>query len=383
VHAVPGSLTDVLPAVAALVGVDQGLDLRLDQRVDRLDLRSRVGDVRRVCVLLVDGMGFHLLPAMAPHAPLLAEVLRGATGSLTELACTLPSTTPTSLVSFGTGAQPGEHGVLGFTLNIPGTDRVLTHIVWRADPPPDQWQPVRTWFQRLVGAGADATAVLPEAFLGSGLTEAAYRGARMVGVRATDDYAERLLAELPATRGLVYGYTSALDTAAHVFGIDSPEWAAAAAGVDALLTRLVEGLPADAALIVTADHGGLDIAADARIDLDADPRLNEGLAVVAGEPRLRYLHTVDGATGDVLERWRAVLGSRAMVLGRDEAIDTGWFGPVPAAHRLRIGDVVVVCTDPVAILASRHEPPEVGRLVGFHGAATAAETAIPLITVRG
>jgi hypothetical protein len=369
-----GSLTDVLPSAAALLGVDGA--------ADRLDLGGKVGDVRRVCVVLVDGMGYHLLPRMAPHAPLLTQLLSGSGGRIDELTCTFPSTTPTSLVSLGTGVQPGEHGVLGFTLNVPGTDRVVTHILWRDDPPPGSWQPVSTWYQRMGAAGLSATAVLPEMFVGSGLTDAAYRGARIAPVRRADDYAARVLAELAAGPGLVYGYTSALDTAAHAFGIASPQWAAAAAGVDALLDRLLEGLPEDAALIVTADHGGLDVAPEARIDMDADRRLSDGVRVVAGEPRVRYLHTVGGAAPEVLDRWRAVLGSAATVVSRDEAIDTGWFGPVPGEHRSRIGDVVVVCTDPIAVLASRHEPPEVGKLIGFHGAATALEMAIPLITAR-
>ena len=54
-------------------------------------------------------------------------------------------------------------------------------------------------------------------------------------------------------------YTAALDTAAHAFGIGSAEWHAAGAYVDALLTRLVEALPPDAALLITADHGGLNV----------------------------------------------------------------------------------------------------------------------------
>jgi hypothetical protein len=319
---------------------------------------------------------------MAAHAPLLAQLRNGGPGQLAELACTNPSTTPTSLVSLGTGALPGAHGVLGFTLNVPGTDRVLTHILWRDDPPPGTWQPLPTWYQRLSVAGVAATAVLPQMFVGSGLTDAAYRGARVAAVAPDEDYAARVLAELREKGGLVYAYTSALDTAAHLFGIASAQWAQAAAGIDALLSRLMEELPEDAALIVTADHGGLDIAPEARIDLDADPRLSEGVRVVAGEPRLRYLHTIEGAAPDVLARWRAVLGQAATVLSRDEAIDGGWFGPVPAPHRQRIGDVVVLCTDPIAVLASRHEPPEVGKLIGFHGAVTAAETAIPLITLR-
>lgn len=368
------TICDVLPEAAALLGLGTA---------NRLDLRSRMGDVRRVLVVLVDGMGWELLPAMAPHAPLLASVLAGSTGTLQELAASFPSTTPTSLVSLGTGVQPGEHGVLGFTLNVPGTDRVLSHIVWRDDPPPRQWQPVPTWFERVAAAGHFAAVVLPDVFAGSGLTDAAYRGARFCGVRKHDDYAQRLLAEVRANPGLVYGYTAALDTAAHLHGIASPEWASAAAGVDELLVRLVEGLSPDTALLVTADHGGLDIAPDARIDLDADPALADGLRAVAGEPRVRYLHTVDGAAADVLAAWREALAGRAVVLSRDEAIAAGWFGPVRPEHRPRVGDVVVICTEPIAVLASRHEPPEVSRLVGFHGAATAAETAIPLICVRG
>jgi hypothetical protein len=375
VSLVAGTICDILPSAAALLGVPGA--------TDRLDLASRVGDVRRVAVLLVDGMGSHLLPRMAPHAPLLASVLAGDTATLDELTCTFPSTTPTSLVSLTTGAQPGEHGILGFTLNVPGTDRVLTHITWRGDPAPGTWQPLPTWFERLTAAGTSASVVLPQFFAGSGLTESAYRGAEFRGVGRDDDYAERLLLALEDAPGIVYGYISALDTAAHVFGIASAEWEQAAAGVDALLTRLVDRLPPDAALLVTADHGGLDVAADARLDIAADERLAAGVRVVAGEPRVRYLHTAPGTLPDVLATWRDLVGERARVLARDEAIEGGWFGPVPDAHRARIGDVVVICTAEFAVLATGHEPPEIAKLIGFHGAATPAETAIPLISVRG
>jgi hypothetical protein len=372
---VAGTICDILPSAAALLGVPGG--------DDRLEVAARVGDVRRIAVLLIDGMGYELLPRMAPHAPLLASVLSGQVGTLDQLRCSFPSTTPTSLVSLATGALPGAHGILGFTLNIPGSDRVLTHITWRGDPPPTEWQPVPTWFERIAAAGTSVGAVLPAFFEGSGLTEAAYRGARFRGVGRDDDYAHRLLSELADGPGLVYGYRSALDTAAHLFGIASPEWARAAAGVDALLARLVAELPGDAALLVTADHGGLDVGPDARVDVATDARLAAGVRVVAGEPRVRYLHAIDGAVADVLATWREVLGDRAQVLARDEAIAAGLFGEVSAANAARIGDVVVICTGELAVLATDREPPETAKLVGFHGATTDVETAIPLITLRG
>ena len=365
------SICDVLPAAAALLGAPGG--------VDRLGLAESVGAKDRVAVVLVDGMGWHLLPELAGDAPLLASVVAGDTGWISELTCTFPSTTPSSLVSLATGARPGEHGILGFTLNVPGTDTVLNHIRWRHDPPPGAWQPLPTWFERLRRAGIGARAVLPAPFLGSGLTEAAYRGADVRPTQPEDDYAAAVAGELNAAPGLVYGYTADLDTAAHVFGIGSAQWHEAAARVDALLTRLVETLPPDAVLLVTADHGGLNIPPDARVDLDADQRLGAGVRVVAGEPRVRYLHTEPGAAADVRAAWGEALDGRARVYGREQAVATGMFGPVDPAHLARIGDVVVVCTGDTAVLATGHEPPETAQLIGFHGAATPAEMAIPLI----
>jgi hypothetical protein len=372
---VPGSICDVLPAVAALLGAGD--------TIDTVKLSDRIGEVRRVAVVLVDGMGTHLLPQLAADAPLLASVLAGEVGWLDELTCTFPSTTPTNLVSLSTGVSPGEHGILGFTVKLPGSDRVLNHLAWRDDPPPDRWQPVPTWFERLAQAGVRARALLPAAFLGGGLTEAAYRGAEFLPTAPGRGYGQRLADELAGAPGLVYGYSAALDTAAHVFGIGSPEWHTAAGHVDELLTRLVEALPSDAALVVTADHGALNSSATAQVDIGAEPRLAAGVRVVAGDPRVRYLHTEPGAAADVTAAWSELLAGRAEVRSRDDAVGRGWFGPVRADHLPRIGDVVVTCTGDTTVLASGHEPPEVARLIGFHGAATPAETAIPLIAVRG
>jgi Type I phosphodiesterase / nucleotide pyrophosphatase len=370
-----GSICDVLPTAAALLSVDGA--------VDTLGVTARVGERRRVLVVLVDGMGWHLLPELAADAPLLASVLAGGAGRLDELACTFPSTTPTSLASLATGVAPGRHGILGFTVKLPETDRVLNHISWRDDPPASQWQPVPTWFERLQWAGVGARAVLPAAFVGSGLTEAVYRGAQFVAATNDDDYAQLVVDRLRAEPGLVYAYTAALDTAAHVFGVGSPEWHAAGGYVDALLTRIVEALPSDAALLITADHGGLNVPESHRIDLDADPRLSTGVQVVAGDPRVRYLHTEPGAASDVIAAWSELLHGRADVRGRDDAVAAGLFGPLLPEHLPRIGDVVVSCLGDTAVLASTHEPPEVAQLIGFHGASDPVETAIPLITFQG
>ncbi|OLE22003.1 MAG: alkaline phosphatase family protein [Actinobacteria bacterium 13_1_20CM_3_71_11] len=369
------SLPDVLPSALAALGVPDS--------PDPLGLRQRLAGIRRIAVVLVDGLGLHLLPLAAPGAPMIADLLAGRLGTVLELTSAFPSTTPVSLVSLGTGAAPGGHGQVGFFLNIPGTDRVLDPLTWRDEPDPAQWQPVPTQFARAVAAGVHTSVASRPEYAGSGLTVSAYRGATYRGAANVDELAAQVLAGLAEAPALSYGYHPTLDSMGHLYGVDSDQWRAAATEVDGLLARLVEGLPRDGALLVTADHGQLDVPPGARFDVDADPRLAAGLTVVAGEPRVRYLHTRPGAAPDVIDAWRAVLGDAAWVASRDEAVETGWYGPVPEEHRARIGDVVVVCRDRYAILASGREPDLIAKLVAFHGSTTPEEMAIPLVVVRG
>ena len=369
------TLSDVLPSALAALG--------LPRSPDRLGLREALDGVGRIALLLVDGLGYHLLPMARPVTPTLTAMVDGRLSTLVELSSGFPSTTPTSLVSLGTGVASGAHGVLGFTLNVPGTERVLNHIEWRDDPDPRIWQPVPSLFTLAASAGMRVTTVSRPEYAGSGLTVAAYGDVGYVAAAGPDALAERMLAALRAGPGLVYGYHPTLDTAAHVSGIGSPQWMTAAAEVDRLVSGLTDGLPRDAALLVTADHGGLNVPADMRIDVDTDPGLRAGVRIIAGEPRVRHVHTRPGAQGDVFDAWRSLLGATAHVVSRDEAVAAGWFGPVPQAHLARIGDVVAVCQDRYVLLASKHEDKRVGKLVAHHGAMTPEETAIPLIVHSG
>jgi Type I phosphodiesterase / nucleotide pyrophosphatase len=348
-----GSLADLMPSVSAVLGVP-GAD-------DVLGLRGSLDGVDRVAVLLVDGLGAYQWPVVFGE-PCARTLTSG-----------FPSTTPVSLVTLGAGVPPGAHGVLGFTSRMPD-GRILNHIRWQDDPDPAKWQPVPTRFETATAAGVPATQVTRAEFEGTGLTVAANRGARFRGGAHWEALASEMLLALRAGPGLVYGYHPDLDKAGHDSGLLSPQWNAAAADVQELVERLVEGLPPRAALLVTADHGQLNVPADARVDLIE----SDGIVAVAGEPRVRYLHVAPGAVADVTDAWRAVLGDRAWVLTREEVIDGGWFGAVPPDHFGRIGDIAVICQGRTVSLADGWEPPAIARMVAFHGSVTAAEMTVPL-----
>ncbi|MEV4412161.1 nucleotide pyrophosphatase/phosphodiesterase family protein [Catellatospora sp. NPDC049609] len=371
-----GTLADVLPGALTALGLPDG--------GDRLGLAAHLDGVRRIAVLLVDGMGWHQLPAMAEVGPTIAATLRGGLGKALRTTCGFPSTTPTSLISLATGALPGAHGVLAFNTIVPGTGRVLNHTQWADDPPPQLWSPVPPRYAAATAAGIETAVVNRPEYAGSGLTVATTAGARYLPAVDAEELAAGMLGALKeaAAPALVYGYHPRLDKAGHEHGLTSAQWAQAAAEVDALLATLVSGLPEDAALLVTADHGQLDVPFDRRVDVHADPALAAGVRIVTGEPRVRYLHTEPGAAADVAAAWQELAGHAAWIGTRDEAIATGWYGPVPERHAARIGDVVAVCRDNWAVLATATDPPSVARLVAMHGSLTEAEMRIPLLIYR-
>lgn len=376
------TLADVLPGAAASLGVTVA---RGGLPADPLGLTGALGGARRVAVLLVDGLGADLLRAHADLAPTLAALA----GPVGDLSAPCPSTTPVSLATLGTGTPPGSHGILGFVTAIPGEtdatgeDRALNHVQWADDPDPYTWQARRTVFEQAAVDGVGVTAVGPYAYAGSGLTRAVYRGANYTGSVSHGDLTALVLAALAAgTRSLVYGYLPELDLTGHVRGVDSAAWRAQLLLIDRVVEQLVDGLPDDAALLVTADHGMLDVPADTRLDIDEHPELTDGVRLLAGEPRARYVHAEPGAEVDVLDRWRGVLGERAWVVTREEAVASGVFGAVDDALAPRIGDVVALARGSWALTATVRDPGP-SRLAAYHGSLTATELAIPLLAARG
>jgi hypothetical protein len=122
----------------------------------------------------------------------------------------------------------------------------------------------------------------------------------------------------------------------------------------------------------------VNVGAEDRIDVDATPELRAGVALLGGEPRARHVYAEPGAAADVLAAWREVLGDRAWVASRDEAIKDGWFGPVDEAMRPRIGDVVAAATGTWALIAAKSEPQD-PPLIGMHASLTPAEQLVPLL----
>jgi hypothetical protein len=366
-------LAGVLPAVARSLGVAEPLDDRGDPR-ELLDLLP----ARRSVVVLIDGLGFELLHQRSGHAPFLRTLLPAAY----RLCAGFPSTTATSMGTFGTGLPPGAHGLVGYEVLVPGEDRLLNELSWDNGPDPRSWQPIRTEFERAVADGVAVTRIGAGFFDGSGLTNAALRGGAFKAAQSLDGRVDSALAAVCASkRALVYLYWGDLDKIGHVHGCQSLQWGDELELIDRAMARLVAGVPSDTSVLITADHGMVDAPHHLRIDLAHDADLARGVRHVGGEFRSPQLYCEPGATQDVLATWRERVDARAWVLSRDEAVRQGLFGTVSDRVLPRIGDVIVAMRDNFAIVDSRSARPQLLALLGLHGSLSPEEVAIPLLQV--
>jgi arylsulfatase A-like enzyme len=219
------------------------------------------------------------------------------------------------------------------------------------------------------------------AFAGTAFTDAHQHGARQVGWYESSALAVDVQKAVAAGEPFVYAYYDGIDRTAHVYGFDD-HYEAEMVAADRIVGDLLAALPADVALVVTADHGQVEVGRNV-VELDAD--VLSGVSLVSGEPRFRWLHSAS-ATVAAIEELAALcrqrFGHQAWVKTYDEVEKDGWLGgPLEPDVRARLGDVALVPFEPVAYL----EPGEAAesRLMCRHGSLTGDEMFVPLVASRG
>ncbi|MGV8969529.1 MAG: alkaline phosphatase family protein [Microbacteriaceae bacterium] len=343
--------------------------------------KLRLSPVERAVVVLVDGLGASALKAHAGHA----RTLMGRVGPASVIESGFPTTTAAALASLTTGASPGEHGMVGYSVRDVANDRVVKLLSgWDSLMDPQEWQPFPTVFERATHDGLGAVVIGPERFRSTGYTQAVLRGATYLGATRISDRVDQAVQWLrtPGQRGIAYVYVPELDSVGHAHGIASNEWTNKLEIVDGAIADLARALTPRDGLLVTADHGMIDIPVRSHVFFDRLPGLVDGVRFAAGEPRCLQLYVEPdagvGRLDSLLTAWREAEGERAWILSRNQAIDAGWFGAVRSDVSARIGDLVVAARKNVAYYDGR-APAAKHPMIGQHGSWTPAEIQIPVL----
>jgi Type I phosphodiesterase / nucleotide pyrophosphatase len=323
--------------------------------------------VSQIVLVVLDGLGWTQLQQRAALAPTLMSLAGGPIDSVA------PTTTATALTSISTGTAPGEHGVVGYRIDVHG--EVLNVLRWstpagdaRRRIPPRQFQPVPAFL------GAAVPVVTRAELEASGFTLAHLAGSRHVGWRMPSTMVVEVRRLLAEGERFVYAYYDGVDKVAHEHGLGDA-YDAELAAADRLVADLAGVLPRGAGLLVTADHGQVDVGEHM---VPLDPSVLGLIRLQSGEARFRWLHALPGATGELLAAATEAHGRHAWVVTREDAMAGGWFGPrVDARAAARLGDVALVSKGVVSF----DDPADTGpfRLVSRHGALTDAELRVPLL----
>lgn len=362
----------VLPGVLAAIGAGNAVKSR-DARADQL--RLAIPDARHIVVVMLDGLGHFQLDARRGHAPFLRSIESGT------ITAGFPTTTATSITLFGTGEPAGRTGMTGYTARNDRSGELANLISWTGAYPAQEWQPRPSLLACAAEEGFLVTSLGRRTFAGSGLTHAALSGGQFIGAELL---ADRIDVALGAARepGVSYCYWGEIDAAGHRFGWNSDEWVAALEDADRELQRLARKLPPGTAMVVTADHGMIDVTGAPRWDVGSDPVLSQEVDMVAGEPRALHLHVADGKEESVAARWQEHLGASAVVMTRADVVASGIFGTIDATPGSRIGDVVVAMTERATVVDSRIQAPQSMALIGVHGSLTPEELIVPLLVAE-
>ena len=377
-----GSIVNLMQSI--LAGLDAPRDGGVHGHLADLG-PEEIADARHVVLLVVDGLGRAQLDA--GPAPALRASLRGTMTSV------FPSTTASAVTTFLTGLAPVEHAVTGWFTWLREIDSIVAPLpfVTRAGgtdlatlgvSPADVFVGPSV-FERV---RADCHVVQPAELVDSRYSQAHTRGAAPRGFEGLGGLVDSILDIVRRARRRTYvsAYWPVLDTISHEFGASSVEARRHLAEIDLQFGRLRIALAGSGTLLlVTADHGFVDIRPESRLEAESVPGLAPMLArPLCGEPRIAYCYVRDDCRADFVERAVEGLDGAASVVDSASMIEDGWFGLGEPHPRLRerVGDFALVMQDDYAI-RDRIAGEEPFRHIGVHGGVSREEMRVPLVVV--
>lgn len=341
--------------------------------------RLNLPKVKSAVVVLVDGLGASNIEFRAGHAPTIASQLK-IDGSI---ACGFPSTTVSSLASFSTGLRAGQHGMVGYQVfdrNSMQNVNLLTGIPSAESA--KTWQPKNTVSEMATESGVQTFFVGPAEYENSGFTNATMRTAKYVAAKTIEhrfQATEKLLAESKGC--LIYLYVPELDQKAHAHGFKSAQWVEKLEDLDSALKRFLQSAPKKTGVLLTADHGVIDVAVENHIYLDELEI--QGLQAVGGDPRVLYLYLDSEEVQSQKVIVQNFCGRRAYVAERSELIQAGWFGEAEEFSIERMPELFLISIGETAIYHRSFAKPKSIQMIGQHGSVSSEELNVPLLRFLG
>ena len=339
------SLIDVVRGTASACGVE-GIPMGDASRAIADHLRR----AEHIVFVLADGLGIDFIDRLPRGSWLRRHTRRAIQG-------TFPSTTPVAMTTIATGDYPAQHAITGWWTHLPSLCAPVTvfHHVRATDEAP--LDTLGVTFEELCPREAllprmrrDVALLMPPNVIDSRFTRYMAGPWPCIPYGRHADAARKIAARVAQAAGptYTYWYTPYPDTLAHELGTHDERVTNSIEDLDAAIGQLIGAFREQditARVIVTADHGHLDIGGAGHLEVGADDPLLAFLTCPpSGDVRTLYWHVRPGMTAAFAAAFSARFGEWFLLI---EAADTeriGLLGPdaLTDVTRARIGDFVSI-----------------------------------------
>ena len=380
------SLVDLARAMASVCGVD---DVPMTDASRAL--AEPLGETEHLVFVMADGLGTRFVNALPDGSWLRQNVRR-------TILAPYPPTTPVALTTIATGHYPSEHAITGWWTHLPslGAGVTVFHNSRATDEvslddlgvPFAEVCPRSTLMPRMT---REVALVMPSNITDTPFTHYMSGGQPVVAYGRHADAAQTIADRIPRASGptFTYWYTPFPDTLAHEFGSSEQRVQRSVEDLDdavGLLTTTLRERDIAARIVVTADHGHLDVRAGGHFEITgSDPLLAYLECPPTGDVRTQYWHVRRGMHRDFGRTFRDRFGKCFLLLHIEDVEDQRLFGPDPlsAETRARIGDFVSISLGP-EVLRYTGGPGRERYLAqqSHHSGLSAAEMIVPLVIIE-
>jgi hypothetical protein len=178
---------------------------------------------------------------------------------------------------------------------------------------------------------------------------------------------------------LTYLYFPELDQLAHRFGVDSTNWLNAIEDIDSELAKFAASLPSNSGVVLTADHGVIDVSADRHIYLD-EYECFVDLEQIGGDPRVGFLYFKSGTDIEGTRKTISqAIGSMCDVVTVSEIVEAGWLAKLSIQAASVAPDLVILPKSDRVVYHRGFAKSRSLLMIGQHGGMTQAEWEVPMI----
>ncbi len=326
---------------------------------------------RNRILLILDGMGFEFLKqALPPESFLRRHLVR-------EISSVYPCTTAAAMTTFQSGLSPLEHGWLGWSTYFKEYGRTVDLFIDRDSlsggtitPSPAAtfltFEDITRKILQHKNTDVTCRRILPPF---------AENGVHSIGqmIDKIREYCET------GSGQLIIAYWYEPDMMMHAEGPGSARVTAEIAAYDALIESLFQSLD-DALLIVTADHGQVEIEED--VLLNEMDSLNDCLIMPPSiESRAASLFVKHSRIMDFKTAFNGLLGDRFWLMSREEAFDRQLFGPGKPHRKVDdfVGDFLACATGHALLRYQSSFNRPLTMFKGHHAGLCREEMLVPLI----